>query len=94
MCRRFMLLLVLCLCIVGCVSFAPRQGMSFEEFKRMTGKSFNGHPEMVQMVDEVTVYNVSNGNKNVFYWFENDRLIRVTQGELPTRRYQIEHINR
>lgn len=51
--------------------------MSYEEFKRMTGKSFNGHPEMVQMVDKITVYNISGGNKNVFYWFENDRLTRV-----------------
>ena len=92
--RRLMLSVILCLGVVGCANFAPKQGMSFTNFKHMTAKSFNGHPEMVRMVDETTVYNIPHKDKNVFYWFENDRLIRVTQGELPQQRYQIEHINR
>ncbi len=60
----------------------------------MTAQSFNGSPELIQMKGNIAVYRVPHKNRNTFYWFENDRLIRIDQGDLPHIRYQIELINK
>lgn len=95
MLRGYVLIIILCLSVAACATFAPQQGMSFADFAHMTAKSFNGAPNMVQMTGEITAYNLpTSSDPNVFYWFERGRLTRVTQGQLPQIRYQIEQINR
>lgn len=92
--KNVLLLFVVIAVLFGCASFQPRHGMSYAEFKRMTARSFNGHPVIVGMNGTTSVYYVSGSDRNIFYWFESDSLTRIEQGQLPQIRYQIEHIEK
>jgi hypothetical protein len=97
MCKAGMMALSV-LTLVGCagmITFNPKPGMSFEDWKRDAARSFRGIPELVGLKGNTSVYYLpASNNKNVFYWFENGQLSQVTQGQLPQVRLQIENINR
>ena len=94
---KYLLLVVCSLLLTGCVQFAPRPGMHYTEFQRSAVESFprKGIPELIGMNGEVLVYRlIGSTDPNIYYWFRNDTLFKVTQGELPQLRYQLEIINR
>lgn len=93
MLKKALFLAVVIACMFGCASFQPRSGMTYGEFNHMSRKSFNGRPLIVGMNGTIYVYYLR-GDKNLFYWFENDKLTRIEQGQLPQIRCQIEHIQK
>lgn len=64
--------------ISGSTSFTPRSGMSYADFERMAGLTFKGVTKLVKKDGTTTVYVLSR-DLHTFYWFESDRLMRITQ---------------
>ena len=93
---KYLLLVVCSLLLTGCVEFAPRPGMHYTEFKRTAFESLpRKHSQLIGMNGEVLVYRLlGSTDPDIYYWFRNDTLFKVTQGELPQLRYQLEIINR
>jgi hypothetical protein len=81
----------------------PRIGMPYDQFKKQVtlGTAWGGAGcsgvEMIVAEGDMTAYRVKSegGNcpRGVFYYFQNDKLVRIDQGELYQQRYKID-INR
>jgi hypothetical protein len=68
--------IVIALFLTGCASFNPQPGMSFDDWKLSAGLS--GTPELVGLKGGISVYHLK--GEDIYYWFENGRLTKVTQG--------------
>ena len=87
----------------ACGSIHPRIGMTFEELNRQAGGVQRGGVgcgglEMVVGKGDISVYRVrfpSHGrcSPNIFYYFRDDKLVEIDQGQLYEQRYRID-INR
>jgi hypothetical protein len=91
--RAKFLYLFLAVAVTACASFNPQLNMSFYDFNKMTGLSFNGYPELVYAKGSTKVYRIP-GNPRTNYVFENNILTRVEQAENTQIRYQLETITR
>jgi len=83
----------LIIAVTACASFTPQLNMSFDDFRYMTGKSFNGRPELVYAKGSTMVYRIQ-GQPRTNYIFENGRLTSVEQAENTQIRYQLETIKK
>ena len=82
----------------------PRMGMTFNELNRQAG---NCSLEMVAGEGDMAIYHVRapisprpgefrfdrDCNPNIFYYFQDDKLVKIDQGQLYQQRYRID-INR
>jgi hypothetical protein len=88
--RTSLLLLIGSLLLTACASFDPYNGMAFEEFRHTAGLAGKGGAELVGRNGTTTVYFL-NGvtDHNVFYWFEEGVLRKVTNGTLPQTKHAL-----
>jgi len=103
--RRLLIFSVVLLSACGTIQ--PRIGMSFNELNQQTrgvlhGGAGCGGLEMVGAQGDMAIYHVrrsttgnqmSGCNPNIFYYFQNDQLVKIDQGELYEQRYKVD-INR
>ena len=74
----------------SCASYKPQIGMSFQEWGFAARMASKDAPEMVGQKARKKVYYLPNSDQaDQFYWFENDRLIRVSNGDLPSTRSEL-----
>lgn len=73
--------------LVGCAVYQPRIGMTYDEWRRSVDWKEVQNIKIVAAKEGMQVWTLDDG---VFLYFENGRLVKVDQGELMQRRYQIE----
>jgi len=74
----------------ACAIWNPKIGMSTEEFDSMCFKSGLSYKSQIVEAEGVKEVRVCGSGNNRFYYFNNDKLIRIDQGYLPQQRIQIE----
>ena len=83
-------MLTAALLIAGCASFDPYNGMGFEEFRHESGLAGKGGPELIGRNGTTTVYYLNGAtDHDVFYWFEEGTLRKVTHSTLPQAKHQL-----
>ncbi|WNH10019.1 hypothetical protein [Thalassobellus suaedae] len=88
-----LLFILITLILFSCISVkapAVSLGMSTKEFENNTKNR-----EIVSMEQDLIIYKVIYGysaEKCKFYYFIDDKLIKMDEGITPLKRYQIEHI--
>lgn len=74
--------------LTACVSFQPRIGMTIEEWKSECRIKNLSEGHLVRAEDNIEVYYCD--NVNVFHYFEDGRLVKIDQGELPKQKIELE----
>jgi hypothetical protein len=95
------LLIISVFLLSACGTIQPRMGMTFYELDKQSRRSLCNSLEMVAGVDDISIYHVrkdnplqlSGCNPNIFYYFQDDKLVKMDQGQLYQQRYKID-INR
>lgn len=83
-------LYTLSLGLTACAIWNPNLGMTISEFDSMcfkSGLSYKSH--IVQAAGTKEIRTCGSGT-NRFYYFDNDKLVRIDQGQLPQQRLSIE----
>ena len=95
------LLTILSLSLGACASFDPYDGMAFGDFKHGAGLAGKGGAALVGSKGNTEVYYLNGAtDHNVFYWFDDGVLRKVTIGSLSQTRvalkkmYKAEHLMR
>jgi hypothetical protein len=88
--RRSLLTLIAALLAAACASFDPFNGMQFEDFRHEAGLAGKGGPELVGRNGTTTVYFLNGATDHeVFYWFEEGTLRKVTHSSLTQAKHQL-----
>lgn len=83
---RFFIIVLICVFCLGCQSvFAPRIGMTKNQWMHRTLVG-----DLVTAQDNWEVWK----SGNTFYYFKDGKLDRIDQGQLMQQRFQIEVINK
>jgi hypothetical protein len=97
--KTFLTLLAIATVVVGCATFEPQMGMSYQKWRsEWATSSTMAVPELVAAQGNTRIYKI----KDTFYYFTNDRLTEIDQGQLADRiageerkkRYQMEIIRK
>jgi hypothetical protein len=87
---RTSLLLIGSLLLAACASFDPYNGMMFDEFRHTAGLAGKGGTELVGRNGTTTVYYLNGATDHqVFYWFEEGILRKVTHSSLTQAKTQL-----
>jgi hypothetical protein len=82
--------LLITLALSGCASFDPYDGMGLDDFKHQAGLAGKGGAELVGSKGNTDVYYLNGAtDHNVFYWFDDDVLRKVTTGTADQAKHQI-----
>ncbi|HZP11779.1 MAG TPA: hypothetical protein VFB36_05095 [Nevskiaceae bacterium] len=95
------LLTTLSLCLGACASFDPYDGMAFNDFNHSAGLAGKGGAQLIGSNGNTEVYYLNGAtDHNVFYWFDDGTLRKVTSGSLAQTKvalkkmYKAEHLKR
>ena len=79
-------LVIACLLLSGC-AFNPKLGMTYDQFKTHynTSSRIGMGLRLVGAQDSITAYEL----EGVFYYFDNDVLVKVDQGQLYEQRIRL-----
>ncbi len=87
---RTLLILLTGLYLTACASFDPYNGMQFEEFRHGAGLAGKGGAELIGRNGTTTVYYLNGStDHDVFYWFEEGTLRKVTRGSMQQAKQQL-----
>ena len=87
---RKLLILLLAIPLCGCASFDPYDGMAFDDFSHQAGLAGKGGAQLVGSKGNTDVYYLNGAtDHNVFYWFDDGILRKVTTGTMDQTKYQI-----
>jgi hypothetical protein len=82
--------LLIAAALYGCASFDPYDGMAFDDFKHQAGLAGKGGAELVGSKGNTDVYYLNGATDHeVFYWFDDGILRKVTTGTMEQTRHQI-----
>ena len=56
---------MICIALTGCASFQPKDGMTYQEFRKMSVLSVNGEPVMTKQVGQCEIYMLRNSNRDL-----------------------------
>ena len=95
------LMTVLTLSLGACASFDPYDGMAFDDFKHGAGLAGKGGAQLLGAKGNTEVYYLNGAtDHNVFYWFDDGVLRKVTTGSIENARvalktmYKADHLKR
>ncbi len=95
------LLTTLSLSLCACASFDPYDGMAFSDFNHSAGLAGRGGAQLIGTNGNTEVYYLNGAtDHNVFYWFDDGSLRKVTTGSLAKTKvalktmYKAEHLKR
>lgn len=95
------LLTVVTLSLGACASFDPYDGMAFDDFKHNAGLAGKGGAQLLGANGNTEVYYLNGTtDHNVYYWFDDGVLRKVTGGSLAKTKsalktmYKAEHLKR
>jgi len=73
--------------LIACGTMQPRIGMTFNELYGQVDRADCGWLVVVSLTDGIAVYQVTNSdpvcNPNAYYFFQDDQLVDINQGQLP-----------
>lgn len=72
--------------LIACGILQPRMGMTFNDLYRQVARAGCGWLEAVSATGGITGYHVTHSdpdcNPDVFYFFQDDQLVEIKQGQL------------
>jgi hypothetical protein len=84
------LVLLATLALCACASFDPFDGMALQDFKHQAGLAGKGGAELVGSKGNTDVYYLNGAtDHDVFYWFDDGILRKVTTGSIEQTKHQI-----
>ena len=84
------LVLLIALTLCACASFDPYDGMGFDDFKHQAGLAGKGGAEFVGSKGNTNVYYLNGATDHeVFYWFDDGILRKVTTGTVEQTKHAI-----
>jgi hypothetical protein len=84
------LMTVATLSLGACASFDPYDGMAFDDFKHNAGLAGKGGAQLLGANGNTEVYFLNGAtDHNVFYWFDDGVLRKVTSGSIAQAKTQL-----
>jgi hypothetical protein len=86
---KYVFLSLLLVGLTSCSTWNPNLGMTTSDFDSMCFKSGLSYKSSIVQAEGNKEVRVCGGSRS-FYYFDNGKLIRIDQGQLPQQRLNIE----